>query len=345
MNFALSRRLSPSASRTLCAGTSILMAIPQGGRILGLWADTGENFLWTHPRLIDPVPVVADAPSTWPNPGGDRTWLAPEIDLFLGDLADAAGTYAVPSAFDPGTWRLDTESDGSMSAVLETDLKIRRKGSHARIRLKKHWRILENPSTRSAATPQAAYEQTVQLTILETSDPGLSLGIWNLAQLPAPGWMLMATHAKTLPQNVFGNLAETDFTVTPNLVVWRMAGSGDAKIALHARDFAGLAGHLHRRSDDLWDLVVREITVDPAGAYIDALWSDPSRQGWAFQACQVRSLAGGFNELEHHAPAATLGHPAEDRSRLWAWRGSAATIRALAEERFGTLPENIFTSP
>jgi len=47
-----------------------------------------ENFLWTNPALASAESAqkyfLRDG---WPNPGGDRTWLAPEIELFIGDLA------------------------------------------------------------------------------------------------------------------------------------------------------------------------------------------------------------------------------------------------------------------
>jgi hypothetical protein len=114
----------------------------------------------------------------------------------------------------------------------------------------------------------------------------------------------------------FGEIADPDLVSEPGLLRWRMDGGGDAKISLLATDFTGRAAHLHQRNPDSWDLVVRDVVVDPAGQYVDALWTPPYKNGWAFQACRVRSLDGGFNELEYHAPAGRR----TDVSRVWAFR-------------------------
>ena len=70
------------------------------GRILGLYASgSDENFLWTNPAL-GTVPAAKDYfnRTSWLNPGGDRTWLGPEMDLFISDLAHPWETYCRPAS-------------------------------------------------------------------------------------------------------------------------------------------------------------------------------------------------------------------------------------------------------
>ena len=64
-------------------GTDLLL-LPYGGRVLGLFAlGSQENFYWTNPALASDESARAFyASEQWHNSGGDRTWLAPEADLF-----------------------------------------------------------------------------------------------------------------------------------------------------------------------------------------------------------------------------------------------------------------------
>lgn len=60
-----------------------LLVLPHGGRVLGLFApNSEENFYWTNPALAAPESARAFyASASWHNSGGDRTWLAPEVDV------------------------------------------------------------------------------------------------------------------------------------------------------------------------------------------------------------------------------------------------------------------------
>ena len=93
-----------------------LLVLPYGGRILGLYAtDDSDNYLWTNPDL-ETATTARDLlhSSEWVNLGGDRTWVGPEVDSFIGDLSDAWGTYRVPPGIDPGRYKV-TQASGSIS--------------------------------------------------------------------------------------------------------------------------------------------------------------------------------------------------------------------------------------
>jgi hypothetical protein len=282
--------------------------LPSSGRLIGLFPDgADDNFLWTNP-----------APGgAWPNPGGDRTWLAPEIELFIGDVRRPGETYRVPPAMDPGNW----QESGANRLTNYASLRMNRTGRDVSVRLGKEF--LPAPSPVAANGLQ--YAGYTQVTSLETDAP---LGIWNLLQLPPGGTMLVATRAPVRPKVVFGALGEGELTVAPELVYWRMALTGpDTKIAIKADALTGRAAYLRpAAAPGAADLVVREFAVDPAGTYVDALWAPPHETGWGFQACCVRNGREQFNELEYHAPAGCR----RDESRVWGFRGPAADVVAAA---------------
>src|ERR1019366_4777739 len=84
---------------------STALILPHGGRILGLFAPgSNENFFWTHPALerVDTARTFYDS-GQWQNSGGDRTWLAPEVDLFFPDFPGTS-RYWQPRELDPGNY-------------------------------------------------------------------------------------------------------------------------------------------------------------------------------------------------------------------------------------------------
>ena len=74
----------PTQTVTTPDGTTVLL-LPYGGRVLGVYAaGSDENFYWTHTALESAESAKAFyASKDWHNSGGDRTWLAPEVDIFL----------------------------------------------------------------------------------------------------------------------------------------------------------------------------------------------------------------------------------------------------------------------
>lgn len=333
-----------------------LLVLPQGGRVLGLYAPgADDNFLWTHPALATAAGTQhwCTQPG-WPNPGGDRTWLAPEIALFIRDLAHPMATYAVPAALDPGQWQ--AASGGGTAAcvlTLATTLDLHRTGQRVELRLQKRLAPTPNPLLGTALAQRglrfAGYAQETTLDLAPTTaQPAAQLGSWNLLQLPSPGHMLIATRAATTPHVVFGTVPASQLTVAPQQVQWHMGTAGvTSKIALAATALSGRAGYLRATADPaVSELVVRQFTVLPQGPYVDALWTPPHATGWAFQACAVRDDTTSFNELEYHAPAATAAPgrgQVRDTSHVWAFRGAPAALHAVATHLLGGTADSQLT--
>jgi hypothetical protein len=330
----------PTISLAFPDGTRALV-LPESGRVLGLYPPDGEvNYFWTHPALATPSTALSFfARPGWINPGGDRTWLAPEIELFIGDLAHPEATYAVPAALDPGHWEVTTPQAEELHLTSVMRLRLHRTECDVSVHLTKRISPASNPvqhtSLASTDLQYAGYTLVTTLEVEAKPIPPVRLGIWNLMQLPQPGVMLIPIRERLHPQRVFGTLAADELTVGPHLLRWSMASHGEnAKIALRARPLSGRAGYLRPSTvSDAWDLVVRQFSVDPVGDYADALWDQPRETGWVFQACCIRAGEERFNGLEYHTPAATSAVGAivrYDTSQVWAFRGPAGVVANIA---------------
>ncbi len=134
----------PTETWTSPDGSSALV-LPYGGRILGLFAPESEqNFFWTHPAL-DAAETARDfyKSAQWHNSGGDRTWLAPEVDFFFPNFPNL-DPYWQPREFDPGNYQLTT-SKGSMVLTNRFTYKLSRSQQTVDLEVSKRLTPAANP--------------------------------------------------------------------------------------------------------------------------------------------------------------------------------------------------------
>ncbi len=320
-------------------GSEVLL-LPHGGRILGLYPPGGgENFFWTHPDLEDPKSAQRLFSSAdWHNPGGDRTWLAPEIDFFYPDYPKL-DRYVQPRALDAA--RYEVHSTG-LAPVLRNTFRARlfRFDTEAELMIEKEIWGAPNPLRYergfSGGLSYAGYTLRTSLKVLEARGTEARVGLWNLLQLPHKGELVVPVFARPEPRVYFGNVGPEDLSVSEGLVVWRMRASGEHKIGIKAASTAGRAGYLYG-AGERWNLVVRNFGVNPSGEYVDVPAQEPRELGYVFQACSIDSALGAFSELEYHAPAIRVAPEArsEDVSQLWAFRGSLEALEPVAAALLG----------
>ena len=316
-------------------GTRALV-LPYGGRILGLFAPgDNENFFWTNLSLVNASSAreFYDG-KQWHNSGGERTWLAPEVDFFFPDFPDL-NTYWQQRELDPGHYEVSTKN-GVVSWTSRATLTLSRNKRKVDIEIKKSLAPAPNPlrydrEPTDSAVKYAGYSLHTTLQ-LRGSGPAPQVGLWHLAQMPHGGDMLVPTFFRSQPKIYMGTISSEDLIASDHLVRYRMRATGEHKLGIRAAAVTGRAGYLYTSGDET-SLVVRNFSVNPSGEYIDVPWIETENFGFAFQACNVNSALGSFSELEYHVPAAgsSEGHSrSEDVSQMWAFRGAYPAVRSIA---------------
>lgn len=321
---------SPDGSR--------VTVLPYGARLLGLFAPgSNKNFFWTHPALLAAESARQFyGSSEWHNSGGDRTWLAPEVDFFFPHYP-ALDTYVQPRELDAGNYRL-TRNDGSITLAHHFTLQLSRSKCDVELKLTKrispaqHPLRLRSPSEFSKLQ-YAGYELRTNLEIVTRTHSGpIQVGIWNLVQLPHGGEFLIPTHSRATPKTFFGHVDGRDLDVSERLIRYRTRSAGEDKLGIDAVSATGRIGYLYSEEEE-YSLVIRNIAVNPSGNYVDVPSSATNDFGYAIQACSINSRLGSFAELEYHVPA-TGGQAADcsrqDDSQLWAFRGPQHAILEVA---------------
>jgi len=175
-------------------GTQLLI-LPYGGRILGVFAPgSEENFLWTNSALNSLESArTYYASDDWQNSGGDRTWLAPEVDFFFPKFpnVDIAG-YWQPRSLDPGNYEL-TKTNHGVKLTNRLNIEGFRSKKRVELEITKSVAAAPNPLRYDAAIRIDAIEYAghTLLTSLKILDPDPNdaplVGLWSLTQMPHQG--------------------------------------------------------------------------------------------------------------------------------------------------------------
>jgi len=308
---------------------SSLLVLPHGGRVLGLFpAAGGENFYWTNPALASPCGANELFTSAgWHNTGGDRTWLAPELDFFLPDFP-VLDRYVPPPELDPGSYQASVFESGILLAM---DLTItpRRLGRPVPLRLTKTIGPTTNPLRDFAIGKTVEFAGYEVYSTLQMMEPAATrIGLWHLMQMPHGGELIIATNGTPTPDVLFGEISPEDLMNSPGELRYRMGAVGGQKLGLFPESCHGRAGYLFQHGDTA-NLVVRNFRVVPDGHYVDTKWDDPGGRGYCIQACCVNNKLGC--SANWNTPSAPCGN---DCSQVWAYCGAEHDIAAVVRNLF-----------
>lgn len=348
MDYILTENLKKSGQQTFSMsfdnGSEVLV-LPRGGRILGLFSPNSEmNLFWTNPMLKSEDSARKFwARDHWYNTGGDRTWIAPEIDHFFPDYPDL-NNYQQPECLENVDYEIDVSSQ-----LIEMSNEFRLRS----YRNKKQYDLHMVKTITRASDPLRYENVPVDLGCLEYSGYTLRsfleinsqcdsncLGLWNLLQLPHNGQMIIPVHAKTKPRVYFGQLDKDQLVTSDNHLMYKMNSMSMQKMGICAANLVGRTGYLYPACnvDNKYILVIRDFNVNPSGAYIDAPFDSPQDMGDCFQACNVHGEMGTFSEMEYHVPA--IGGDDEkkscaDMSQIWAYTGNFEQIAYTSKTLLG----------
>lgn len=320
--------LSPDGSRVLI--------LRHGGRILGLFApQRDENFFWTNAALASEETARAFYQSgEWHNSGGDRTWLAPEADIFFPNFPKT-DKYFQQRQLDPGNYQWERKGEGPR---LVNDLRVNlsRTQREVSLRIGKSISPALNPLRYERLSLDVEYAGYTLQTSLELRGGGLicqdRVGLWTLLQLPHGGDLWIPTYSESHPNVIMGSVAPDDLSVGDRLIRYRMRSPGEDKIGIRAVATSGRVGYLYPAGSQA-ALVIRNFFVNPSGEYVDVPWDNTEDFGYSTQACNIKGSMGPFSELEYHSPAIGSGTGRTrciDESQVWAFRGPSDKIQLIA---------------
>lgn len=328
-------------------GSASLLITRRGARVLGVFpSPDAENLLWTSRAFdsVDSFRAFTTRTDGWSwNLGGDRCWVAPEINYNVQDRRDFGGTWHIPAEMDPGNYHL-TEDHGTMSLTTEMRLTAYAHGAAigtAHIHTERVLHLTSNPLARHPAMTgdvvYLGYEQQVTLKQLGDQLPVPS-EIWNLVQLNAGGTLIIPVLGEVAASDYVGDVPAFARTTHGGVLHLPLNGKHQFKLGYKSLCMTGRMGYLHDLPDGRAYLLVRNYFNDPANFYAEEPPDQPGNTGHSVHIYNDGGGAGNgrpFCEME--CSGRTLGtfdgfarSAASDTFSLWAYVGARTAIDEIA---------------
>ena len=322
-----------------------LVISQHGARILGPFLSSeSESIFWLNKALAEPS-LFAEflASGDW-NIGGERIWVAPEIQYLVKDRADFWSSVRVPPQMDPGQYTLEqprpqqvrlTQNltlDAFNLATGQKELQIEKVIGQVEDPL----RNLSNYRVLTDGLLFAGYEQVVSLA--ESKSDDIVSEAWNLVQLNPGGQLLIPASPHVEFSDYFEPVDDAYQNIHANYVSLNITGNRRYKIGYKAAQVFGRLAYLNQFDDDRAYLIVRNFFNNPSTSYVEEPPDSPDQRGHSIHVYNDGGDLGGFGELEVNGQ--TIGgdtgrSSGKDQFVLWLYVGARDKVKQLVPHLLG----------
>jgi len=325
---------------------SLSIVITQrGGRILGPYLpQDSDGLFWMNDAWSQPDSFREFLKSGNWNLGGDRIWIAPEIQYSVRDRTDYWGTSHLPEQIDPGHYMLEDAGpsrwrlaqDMTLSAY---NLASGQKELHLERLIQPVPDPLRNVGAYSALIDGvlfAGYEQVVTLTEGQLDD--IVSEAWSLIQLNPGGELLIPASLPAEITDYYRPIDESLYSRHSNHIRLKVTGRHQYKVGIKAAHTFGRLGYFNHLVDGRGYLVVRSYFNNPSVPYGEEPDSRVGCRGHSIHVYNDGGQFGGFGELE--ANLQTIGgetgrSASTDQLVLWLYVGASDRVKAIALHLLG----------
>lgn len=325
-------------------GVTIVIS-QRGGRIFGpfLTVDSGSIF-WTNSAFAEAGAFKAFLRSGSWNLGGDRIWIAPEIQYHVPDRNDFWGSVFWPEQVDPGNYALEQSEPGEWRLAQEMTLQAYNLASGQKeLHLERHIRKVDDP-LRNLSDYQvltdgvlfAGYEQVVTLSECRRDD--IVSEAWSLTQLN-PGGNLVIPCSPRVEYTDYYEPVDGDLQAFHSTHVrLKITGNRQYKVGYKAAHVFGRLAYHNHIDDGRAYLLVRNFFNNPSAPYTEEPDHTPGCRGHSIHVYNDDGNAGGFGELECNAQ--TIGgdtgrSSSTDQLVLWLYVGNTGQIKEIGLHLLG----------
>lgn len=335
----------PYGSLTLQNGVSIIVS-QRGGRILGPFlTPQSASLFWTNPAFAraETFKAFLDA-NDW-NLGGERVWVAPEIQYGVRDRRDFWGSITLPPQMDPGNWRLVQDGDAwTLSQTLTLDAYNLAHGQKT-LHVERRIRPAADPLRSLRAYAElldgitfAGYAQSI--TLSETRTDAIMSESWDLVQLNPGGEVLIPATPVIEYSDYFEPIDARYQTIDEHGVRLHITGDRRYKVGYKAVHLFGRLGYVNHLDDGRTCLIVRNFFNNPSAPYVEEPADCVGCRGHSVHVYNDGGMFGGFGELECNGQ--TIGGEtgratSTDTFVLWLYAGSRERIAEIGQHLLGVV--------
>ena len=335
---ALDQNRLPNITLTLQNNINLIVT-QRGGRVLGPFlSPTTEAISWTNKAFATAASLAEFLESGDWNLGGERIWIAPEIQYLVRDRSDFWGSIRVPEPMDPGQYHLDQPRPKQVRLTQQITLEANNLANGQKeLHIEKLIAPVEDPlrflscyETLLDGLTFAGYEQVVTLTETKTDD--IVSECWNLVQLNPGGQLLIPASPLVEYSDYFEPIGEDYQNIEVNHIRVNITGDRRFKVGYKAAQLFGRLAYFNRLDEGRAYLLVRNFFNNPASIYAEEPAGQPGRRGHSIHVYNDDGGLGGFGELEVNGQ--TIGgdtgrSSSTDQFALWLYVGAAEKVKQL----------------
>jgi hypothetical protein len=340
-------------------GDACALITQRGGRVLGLFPTRdSQNLFWTNSAAFDSVEAFKKftGEGGW-NLGGERIWIAPEIQYNVRDRNDFWGTLSVPPQMDPGDFRFndyETNVDENeyevVTIVRDVTLSAYNIGTESQyIFIMSDINPVRNPLDRlqnvSNLMQDVQYFGYIHEVTFNGDDTSTYSESWNLVQLNAGGQLIIPCMPFVEASDYFGDVPEEarqlHYGDVPYLRL-NITGKQQYKIGYKSACMTGRMAYHHTLPDGREYLLIRSFFNNPSNVYAEEPPHLPGVNGHSVHVYNDGGEFGGenaFGEMEVTGQTVHGGSEfadgALDYFLMWAYVGTPEAIRRIAHLLLG----------
>ena len=314
-----------------------------GGHVFGPFSDScPEGIFWIPDAVKDKDRYKELIDNRIWNIGGDRVWIAPEIQFNIRDRSRFRETLDTPKTIDPGSYRMSREGNSvrlSMSLDLESHNTV--EGS-AHIDFNRMIHYASNPLRKLPAYPElmeglsyCGLEEVIDLKIFSKQD--VLAESWDLLQIRPKGTLFIPMYEPLRGTDHYEPAGDHE-TVVENGICLRITGDSRYKIAYRSAVMTGRFGYLADSETDSSVLIIICYPNNPSAMYAEEPPLIEGDTGYSIHVYNDDGNSGGFAEMECNM--LTVGNPtgihhAADRLTKWIFTGETERLKRAAQILLG----------
>lgn len=320
-----------------------------GGRVFGPFlTEDSESVFWTNDAFASPEAFGEFLRSGNWNIGGDRMWIAPEIQYHVPDRDDFWGSVFWPEQVDPGTYTLQQPAPGQWLLSQDMTLQAYNLASGQKeLHLERLIRPVEDPLRNVRAYAElldgvqySGYEQVV--TLSEGKRDDIVSEAWSLTQLNPGGVLVIPASPRVEYTDYYEPVDDRLQTFHPGHVRLQITGDRQYKVGYKAAHVLGRLAYFNHIDDGPDDrhayLIVRNFFNNPSAAYAEEPDQKIGCRGHSIHVYNDDGNAGGFGELECNAQ--TIGgetgrSSSTDQLVLWLYVGAPDKVKEIGLHLLG----------
>jgi hypothetical protein len=277
----------------------------RSGRVLGPFlTEDSESIFWTRGAFANADDFAAFIDAGGSDLGGERLWIAPEIQYHIQDRYNLDKTYRLPPEVDPGQYELSQSGPQQWRLTQAITLQAYNVATGPKhLQIERIFNPVPDPLrglTRYAELVDgvrfAGYEQTA--TLAETQTDNITSQSWVLMQVNPGGTVLIPFTASIEVSDYYEPVDDSLQTIRDQHVRLSITGQRRYKTGYKAASLTGRLGYSNRMGDGRAYLIVRNFFNNPSTIYNEEPADRPGFFGDSVHVYNDSGALGGFGELE-----------------------------------------------